>query len=169
MQIQNNLKWIHHNRHPFYTYYLQRQDKNLLTMRFDYRKSVYTAHCQGETGEAFVIDRIGFWKSKIVLLENNIPIGKLYAKNWYSNAGIAEIKGATLHYQMINNPLAEIQFLHQDHVLSATGIKPYKNSIEIGITTVSHFDNHPFALYILALSWYMLLPVVQEHIMEFSL
>lgn len=162
------MNWIQNKQHPVYEYRLETSGDTLQTMRFDYRQNTYTAYCAGKDGD-FVIDRLGFWKSKIVLRENEVIIGKLYPENWYSNNGIAEIKGEKLIYRIVNNPLAEIQFLHQGNLLIACGIKPQNSKLEVGITTASHFDKHPFAKYLTALSWYLMLPSVQEDVMDFIL
>lgn len=160
------MQWIKHNNHPIYEYRLEESGLLLQTMILDYQESTYKAYCKGDTYH-FIIDRIGFWKNKIVLVENGAIIGKLYTENWYSNVGIAEIQGEKLKYHIVNNPLAEIQFLHQENLLIACGIKPKNGEIEVEINTATHFEKHPFAKYLTALSWYLMLPNVTEDIADF--
>ncbi len=155
------MQWTSNIQHPIYAYTLTAHGRALQTMTFNYQKNTWTALCESESG-AFVIDREGFFKNKLVLKENDVTIGRLYAKNWYSQNGIADIKGEKLLYRIVNNPLAEIQFLHHAHLLIACGLKLHNHRMEPAITTATHFDKHPFASYLAALSWYLLLPMMQE-------
>ncbi len=165
MMDRIHLQWIPQISHPEYEYILCEKGDTLLRMRFNYRHSMHAAECTSRDG-AFAIDRKGFFKSRIVLRKNGIETGRLYAKNWWSNTGIAEIEGEKLEFQMGNNPLAEIRFLHRSHLLSTCGFKPGNGKLRLTISTTTHFDKHPFAAYLLALSWYMLLPGASEEGMD---
>jgi hypothetical protein len=161
MLYKENLHWIQNGRHPVYEYQMLDGEKVVQKMTFDYRKSTYTAYCETENGH-FVIDREGFFKTKLVLKENDQVIGRFYPKNWYSNSGIAEIDGEKIEYRIVNNPLAEIRFLYHDNLLISCGIKHQNGKTRVSIATAMHFDRHPLAKYLLAVSWYLLLPSTME-------
>jgi hypothetical protein len=161
MMDRIHLQWISKISHPEYEYTLCEKDETLLRMRFNYRHSTYSAECTGPDGD-FVIDRKGFFKSTIVLRKNGIETGRLSTKNWWSQSGIAEMEGEKLEFEIGNNPLAEIRFLHRGHLLSVCGFKPANGKLRFNISTTTHFDKHPFSAYLLALSWYILLPGATE-------
>ena len=161
MQYSRNMFWVQSTRHPVNEYQLRNGDKVVQKMTFDYHKSMTAAHCQTENGH-FVIDREGFFKTKLVLKENDQVIGRFYPKNWYSNSGIAEIDGEKIEYRIGNNPLVEVRFLYRDNLLIACGLKPKQGAMQVEIETAMHFDRHPLAKYLLALSWYLLQPAASE-------
>ena len=72
------------------------------------------------------------------------------------------MEGEKLEFEIGNNPLAEIRFLHRGHLLSVCGFKPANGKLRFNISTTTHFDKHPFSAYLLALSWYILLPGATE-------
>lgn len=167
MLQSQSMRWSQNVRHPVYEYQLLNGDRVVQQMTFDYRKSTYTAHCQTDSG-GFVIDREGFFKTKLVIKENDRVIGRFFPKNWWSTAGVAKIAGEEIEYRIGNNPLVDIRFLYKDNLLIACGIKPDKGNNSVEIQTATHFDKHPLAKYLLALSWYLIQPALSVDTVAFA-
>jgi hypothetical protein len=109
--------------------------------------------------EKFVIKRIGFWESKIEILNKDILVGKVYAKNWYVNSFILEYCHTHYKLSIRNNPLAEwvIQENGKDKLSYGLDAKNGNSAIKIS----SDGSNTPLIFDFLL--WYLFVPIATEN------
>lgn len=107
----------------------------------------------------YTIKRTGFWKSSIVITNNNHQsILKVYSEKWFSKAYTIEYNGRKYKLLMRNNPLAEWVILQNSQEVLAYGINADKNITDVRIISTKNSSDYLFDF----LLWYLFVPVVTE-------
>lgn len=160
------MKWIKDNSET--NYVLKHNDEVILKMHFDYDKKGLKAKCQSAS-KTFVIETESFWKSNILIKENEIIIAKTTTDKWYSSLSTLEINGQKIKFKLRNNPLAEIVFFTEteENLLLSCGLKPDKKGmtetvINLGDTLIENSINP----YLLAICWYIFKPIAEENTVD---
>jgi hypothetical protein len=137
-------------------------------MHFEYDNKGVKATCQSSS-KTFVIAAESFWKSNILIKENEIIIAKTTTDKWYSSLSTLEINGQKIKFKYRNNPLAEIVFFtetEQNHLLSFGLKADKKGMIETVLYLGESLINNPLKPYLLAICWYIFKPIAEENTVD---
>ncbi len=157
--------WQQISTSPALGYELIENGRPVLTLHINYRSSIFRAECQSSK-RLFFIDREGFWKNKVVLKnEYGFPVGKLSYEKLFSNSGVIDIEGKQYHFSYNNNPEAELVFYKDNQFtpLVSCGLTSEKGNVGIQLKQGEHIADTDMKYFLFALSWYLFLPVAQEH------
>ncbi|GGD63299.1 hypothetical protein GCM10011514_29170 [Emticicia aquatilis] len=160
------MKWVKDNSET--NYVLKYNDEVILEMHFDYGKKGVKAICQSIT-ETFVIETESFWKSNVLIKENEIIIAKTTTDKWYSSLSTLDIKEQKIKFKFRNNPLAEIVFFTEteENLLLSCGLKSDKKGmIETVLNVGANLTENPIKNYLLALCWYIFKPIAEENTVD---
>ena len=148
-------------------YRLVHEDKVLLTLTLNPRSQAARVECNREQ-RVFLVRKEGFLKNRTVLRnEYGIRIGEIGHTGMKS---FIEVNGRRFGFAYKNDPLAELILYGDDEgqPLIRCGLDTRKNR------TAVHFDgNHslpdaPHPSLLMALCWYLFLPVAKENTLEFA-
>jgi hypothetical protein len=94
-----------------------------------------------------------------------LKIGKLSTDKWYSNHYTVELEGKKYHVAFRNNPLAELVVFRKNinEPLLTCGL--VINSSEPSVN-FNPEDNNEISSLLLALCWYIFLPVAKDTLMQ---
>lgn len=146
-------------------------DKTTLQMTFNYNKKGHPVSCKG-SGLNFSIIREGFWKSNILIKENEQIIGRTYTEKWFSKYSTLDIKGQQIKYKYRNNSLAELVFFveNEANFILTCGLKTNKDKkVDVELNVGQGFEQNPLKYYILAICWYIFYPIAQENTLDYLL
>ena len=148
-------------------YHLYKDDKKILTVILNPFSNSARVECDKQK-RVFLIRKEGFRRNKTVLRnEYGVKIGELGQE---TKGNFIDVNSERFFYSTQNNPLAELVLYKE------TKDKPFVScglSVKEGTTAV-HFakdkqlsdTSHPGLL--MALCWYMFLPVTKENVVEFA-
>jgi hypothetical protein len=160
------MKWFKNSSDT--SYLLKDNDEIILKMDFSYNSKGAKATCQSNS-ETFIIESESFWKTNLLIKENEIIIAKTSTDKWYSSLSTLEIKGEKVKFKFRNNPLAEIVFFietEQDYILTC-GLKSNKKGMpEVKLDLGESLINNPLKAYILAICWYIFKPIAEENTVD---
>lgn len=160
------MKWLKDNSET--NYVLKHNDEVILKMHFDYDKKGLKAKCQS-ISNTFVIETESFWKSNILIKENEIIIAKTTTDKWYSSLSTLEINGQKIKFKFRNNPLAEIVFFSEteENLLLSCGLESDKKGMtETVINLGNTFIENSINPYLLAICWYIFKPIAEENTVD---
>lgn len=148
-------------------YHLYKDDKKILTLTLHPFSN--SARIESETEKrVFLIRKEGFLRNKTVLRnEYGIKIGELGHENMEN---FIDLNNERFFYTVHKNPLAELVLYKEskEYPFAVCGL-----NIENGNTGV-HFKNNKaiattsYPSLLMALCWYMFLPVTKENVPEFA-
>lgn len=160
------MKWVKDNSET--NYVLKHNNEVILKMHFDYDNKGVKATCQS-ISKTFVIEAESFWKSNILIKENEIIIAKTTTDKWYSSLSTLEINEQKIKFKYRNNPLAEIVFFTEteENLLLSCGLKPDKKGMtETVINLAEALIENPIKPYLLAICWYIFKPIAEENTVD---
>jgi hypothetical protein len=107
--------------------------------------------------------RVGFWKSKIEIMDNNKNIIlEAKPKAWYANSSIITYNNQEYELIIRNNPLAEYAIINDGKEIIAYGLDTNHGKATIRITSTSDNDNYLFDF----LLWYLFNPIARENMSD---
>jgi hypothetical protein len=150
----------------------EKKDKNLFVFSVDNREigSLQlqpTSLSQKATalleGKAYTIQRTGFWKTKIEIIDElENTIARVSSEKWYSRYSKLEYKFHTYRLLLRNNPLAEWVVFDGSHELMSYRLLTQKG---ITMSTIEMKDQRHKPDYLLDfLMWYLFIPVAHEYV-----
>ncbi len=149
-------------------YHLYKEEQKLLTLELNPFSHSARVHCNNQK-RVFLIRREGLRRNKTVIRnEYGVKIGELGQENKVSFIDVNEER---FYFTTRNNPLEEI-ILYRESIgnpIVTCGLQVKKGNTGIhfskdkSLATVSH----PGLL--MALCWYMFLPVTKENVTEFAI
>jgi hypothetical protein len=148
-------------------YQLHHKDKKLLTFTVHPFSNTARVECEDEK-RVFLIRKEGFLRNKTVLRnEYGIKIGELGSDK--NKEQFIEVNKERFYYSIRNNPLAELIIYKEskDQPLLVCGL-----NVDQGNTFV-HFKKEKghhlsYSGLLMALCWYMFLPVAKENVAQFA-
>lgn len=163
------MNWINVSNNPRHEVYDLVDDKgtHLLTLSINIKAGTARIDYKNEK-RVFLIGKEGFFNSKTILRnEYGIKVAQMGYENWHDKEGVIEFDDKKFHYQIHNNPLAELIIYTEDS---------NKPLITCGL---SAFDNNPSVYFrkkyattdtslLMALCWYMFLPIAKENSLSFA-
>ena len=148
-------------------YRLYRDEKQLLTLNFNPFSNSARVDCEKEK-RVFLIRREGFLRNRIVLRnEYGVKIGELGAEN---RQQFIAINGERIFYTIINNPLAELVLYTStpDQPLLRCGLEAVDGNTGVYFRKDSIQEQLPHPGLLMALCWYMFLPVAKENVLALA-
>lgn len=163
------------NNHEIY--YLYKNDKKILTLSINPFSNSARVECEKQK-RVFLIRKEGFRRNKTVLRnEYGMKIGELGQEN---KVNFIDVNDERFFYSIENNPQAELvlykETKEKPFVTCGLSTKKVSNIDPIGMENAAvKFSKdkilsdtaHPGLL--MALCWYMFLPVAKENVAEFAL
>ncbi len=149
-------------------YHLYKDEQKLLTLHFH----PFSHSARVETGtekRVFQIRKEGFLRNKTVLrTEYGIKLGELGHENGRS---FINIDNDRYFYSVINNPLAELQIFkeHADQPMITCGLKTDEGNPEVQFKRDKNQLDGSYSSLLMALCWYMFLPVAKENTPELAM
>jgi hypothetical protein len=97
-------------------------------------------------------------------------IGKLYYEKSHADTGIVEIEDKKFQYAFRNSPLAEIAVFNEGETnpVVACGLAAKDGQTMVKLTRDGNFADRDMQYILFALSWYLFLPVAQEHTLAYA-
>jgi hypothetical protein len=148
-------------------YHLYKDDKKILSLSINPFSSTARVECNKEK-RVFLIRKEGFMKNKTVLRnEYGIKIGELGSEN---KENYIDVNGERFFYAYHNNPLAEL-VLYKDTInkpFVVCGLNTDKGETAVHFKKDKDHPEGPHPGLLMALCWYMFLPVTKENVAEFA-
>ncbi len=145
-------------------YELWHNEKKLLTL--DFHPFTNSARIQyADEKRVFLIRKEGFLRNKTVLRnEYGIRIGQLGFDKSNASQGTIDLDNEKFYYTIQNNPLAELVIYKEtkDHPFVVCGLKPNNGNPKVEFSKNSQLKPSQHFL-LMALCWYMFLPVAKEN------
>jgi len=150
------------------TYELRQKDKKLLTLEFHPATNSSRIEYAAEK-RVFLIRKEGFFNNKMVLCnEYGVRLGQLVHEKRES---YIELNDKRFTYLIRNNPRPELVIYKEskEKPLVVCGMDLNNENISLAITEKKVLPNSLRSSLLLALSWYISLPVAREHAVEYAL
>jgi len=148
-------------------YHLFEGKKKLLTLIYNPFSNAARIECEQEK-RVFLIRLEGFRKNKTVIRnEYGMKMGEFGKENGES---FIMINDERFNYSLQNNPLAEI-LLYRDspeNPLVSCGIEGQNGKSSIRFQDHPLLPEGPHPGLLMALSWYMFLPIAKENVAEYA-
>jgi len=150
-------------------YELWHNEKKLLTLDFHpFTNSARIEYAREK--RVFLIRKEGFLRNKTVLRnEYGIRIGQLGFDKNKASEGTIDLEGEKFFYSIQNNPHNELVIYKEtkDHPFVVCGLKAKdgNHSVEFNKNNQLKPSQH---FLLMALCWYMFLPVAKENMVEYS-
>ncbi|MBL7747013.1 MAG: hypothetical protein JNM19_06270 [Chitinophagaceae bacterium] len=148
-------------------YKLYKGEKKLLTLTINPFSNSARVECEGEK-RIFLIRKEGFRKNKTVLrTEYGFKIGELGIEN---KEHFITVNDQRFYYTIQNNPLAELILYKEskETPFVACGLSAEEGDTSVRFSKDSTLNNEPHPGLLMALCWYMFLPVAKENVVEFA-
>lgn len=110
--------------------------------------------------EDFTIQRTGFWKSTVEILDDKGKlVAKTYNEKWYANSSILEFGNKKYKLILHNNPMAEYAIMDEGKTMLSYGLNAESGKITVKIN-VAQVDSNLLFDFLL---WYLFVPIVSEN------
>ena len=146
-------------------YHLYKDDKRILTLVLNPFSNTARVECEKQK-RVFLIRKEGFRRNKTVLRnEYGIKIGQLGQEN---NEQFIDVNDERFFYTTHKNPLSELvlykESIEQPFVTCGFNVKEGQSGLKFEKDNQLSGTSHPGLL--MALCWYMFLPVTRENSVE---
>ena len=148
-------------------YHLYKDDKKILTLTLNPFSNSARVECEKQK-RVFLIRKEGFRRNKTVLRnEYGIKIGELGQDN---NENFIDVNDERFFYTIQNNPLAELVLYKEtkDKPFVSCGLSTKKGNADVKFTKDKILSDTAHPGLLMALCWYMFLPVAKENVVEFA-
>lgn len=148
-------------------YHLYKDDKKILTLTLHPFSN--SARIESETEKrVFLIRKEGFLRNKTVLCnEYGIKIGELGHENMEY---FIDLNDERFFYTVHNNPLAELVLYKEskENPFVVCGLNTENGSTDVHFKNNKAIATTSYPGLLMALCWYMFLPVTKENVPEFA-
>jgi hypothetical protein len=149
-------------------YHLYKDDKKILTLVFNPFSNSARVECEKQK-RVFLIRKEGFRRNKTVLRnEYGVKIGELGHDN---KENFIDVNEERFYYTTDNNPLSELVLYKEskDKPFVTCSLSAKEGNTSVNFKKDKNLlsaTSHPGLL--MALCWYMFLPVAKENVVEFA-
>jgi hypothetical protein len=153
------------NNHEIYDLY--KDDKKILTLALNPFSNSARVEC-GKQKRVFLIRKEGFRKHKTVLRnEYGIKIGELGHEN---DENFIEVNDKRFFFEITNNPLPEFILYKdtKDRPFVSCSLVEEKGNSKVKFKKDKNLSATAHPGLLMALCWYMFLPVAKENVAEFA-
>lgn len=148
-------------------YHLCKDDKKLLTLTLNPFSSSARVECNNEK-RVFLVRKEGFRRNKTVLRnEYGFKIGELGTEN---KLNFIMVNGERFYYTIQNNPLAELILYKEskEKPFVTCSLNAGNSGTGISFSKDTELSDAPHPGLLMALCWYMFLPVARENVVEYA-
>ena len=148
-------------------YHLYKDDKKILTIALNPFSNSARVECEKQK-RVFLIRKEGFRRNKIVLRnEYGIKIGELGHEN---KDNFIDVNDERFYYTIHNNPMAELVLYKEsiEHPFVKCGLSTKEGNPSVNFTKDKKLSDATHPGLLMALCWYMFLPVAKENVAEFA-
>lgn len=143
-----------------YDFYIDNIKKGELKIDYNSLSSKASFNLENSIYE---MKRVGFWKSKIEIIDNNKNIIlEAKPKAWCANSSIITYNNQEYELIIRNNPLAEYAIINDGKEIIAYGLDTNNGKATIRITSTSDNENYLFDF----LLWYLFNPIARENMSD---
>ena len=149
-------------------YHLYKDDKKRLTLIYSPFSNSARVECNKEK-RVFLIRKEGFRRNKTVIRsEYGIKIGEFGQEN---KQHFIEVNNERFYYTTHNNPLAELVLFKEkkETPVVSCGLKADNGGTGLYFKKDKNLGEMPHPGLLMALCWYMFLPVAKESVAEYAL
>jgi len=149
------------------TYHLYKDEKKLLTLILNPFSNTARVECDNQK-RVFLIRKEGFLRNKTVLRnEYGIKIGELGQEN---KEYFIDVNEERFYYTTHNNPLAELVLYKEskDKPFVTCGLSTKEGNASVHFTKDNQLSDTSHPGLLMALCWYMFLPVTKENVAAFA-
>ncbi len=150
-------------------YELWHKEKKLLTL--DFHPFTNSARIDyADEKRVFLIRKEGFLRNKTVLRnEYGVRIGQLGHDKSNSAEGTIDLNDEKFFYALNNDPMTELVIYKdtKDKPFVTCGLKPDNGNTSVQFTKENQLS-HTQHFLLMALCWYMFLPVAKENTVEYA-
>ncbi len=142
-------------------YHLYKDDKKILTLAFNPFSNSARVECEKQK-RVFLVRKEGFLRNKIVLRnEYGIKIGEL----GHDKENFIDVNEERFYYTIRNNPLAELVLYKEseDRPFVTCGMSTKEGDTAVTFTKDKKLSDTTHPGLLMALCWYMFLPVAKEN------
>ncbi|NOT52409.1 MAG: hypothetical protein HOP10_14155 [Chitinophagaceae bacterium] len=148
-------------------YHLFKNDKKILTLVINPFSHTARVECDNEK-RVFQIRNEGFLRNKVTLRnEYGIKIGELGQEN---KENFIDVNDERFYYDIHNNPLAELILYKgsKEKPFVTCGLSSKEGSAAINFKKDKSLSSASHPGLLMALCWYMFLPVAKENVVEYA-
>jgi len=146
-------------------HHLYKDDKKILTLSFNPFSNSARVECEKQK-RVFLIRKEGFLRNKIVLRnEYGIKIGELGHDN---KENFIDVNDERFYYNIDNNPLPELVLYKEskDRPFVTCGLSTKEGNQAVKFTKDKNLADTTHPGLLMALCWYMFLPVAKENTVD---
>jgi len=159
MQNSNDMKkeWRKNGKDD-YSLFLNNEEQTNLTFSTKSMKRPATFKLNGK---AYIIQRSGFWKTKLEILdEHGIILAQASPRSWFSSGYLFKYKSHSYTVILKNSPLAQWKIMEGNVEIMHYGLKSNKEVV------ISENSNQHDVIFDVLL-WYLMEPIVTENADDF--
>ncbi|MBK9465170.1 MAG: hypothetical protein IPN56_10340 [Chitinophagaceae bacterium] len=148
-------------------YHLYKEDKKILTVILNPFSNAARVECEKQK-RVFLIRKEGFRRNKTVLRdEYGFKIGELGQER---NENFIDVNNERFFYSTHNNPLAQLVLYKEskDKPFVSCGLSVKEGTPAVDFTKDKLLSDTSHPGLLMALCWYMFLPVTKENVVAFS-
>ncbi len=149
------------------TYHLYKDDKKILTVILNPFSNSARVECENQK-RIFLIRKEGFRRNKTVIRdEYGFKIGELGQEN---KENFIEVNDERFFYTTHNNPLAQLVLYKEskETPFVTCGLSSNEGAAAVHFTKNKQLADTSHPGLLMALCWYMFLPVTKENVAEFA-
>lgn len=166
MSVPSNMNWISTttNKNGFEFFELWKETQKLMTLELNLFSQTAKIECYSSR-RIFKIDKEGFLRHKTILKnEYGVKIGELSLENWFSHEGIILLNTQRYKYTIRKNALAELIVYNESAQtpLISCGLQLNKGNASIDFK--HHSNTEKQSIFLMALAWFLFLPIAKENI-----
>jgi hypothetical protein len=149
-------------------YELWNDNKLLLTLYFNQFSQTAKVVCE-DSRRNFKIDKEGFFRNKTIIKnEYGIKIGELGSVNWFGQEGFIDLNGERFLYTTQNNPMAEVVMYKKNKHRPIISCGLVANNGNTEISFQKNKDPEKYSCILMALCWFLFMPVAKENVVEYA-
>ncbi len=148
-------------------YHLYKEEKKILTLSLNAFSHTARVECDKQK-RVFLIRKEGFLRNKTILRnEYGVKIGELGQEN---KENFIDLNGERFYYTTHNNPMAELVLYKEskDKPFVSCGLSVKEGNAAVHFTKDTKLSETSHPGLLMALCWYMFLPVTKENVAEFA-
>jgi hypothetical protein len=169
MNKDNKLKWTATTvANGFETYELRNGSEPLVSLTLNQFSQTAKVEC-ANSRRVFKIDKEGFLRHKTIIKnEYGVKIGQLGFDAWNSSEGFIDLNNERLYYTVHNNPMAELIIYKESkkQPLVVCGLSASDGNTSIHFSKDKEADK--YSCLLMALCWFMFMPVAKENVVEYA-
>ncbi len=166
MSISSNMNWISTttNKNGFEFFELWKGAKKLMTLELNLFSQTAKIECYSSR-RIFKIDKEGFLRHKTIFKnEYGVKVGELSLENWFSHEGLILLNNERYRYTIQNNSLPELIIYNKGSQKTLISCGLQLNNGNTGIDFKHYNNTEKQSVFLMALAWFLFLPVAKENV-----